>query len=479
MVVFSKNMLLKLVGILVVLSLFFFADAGSFAFAKEAVADPELPVKDGLLLWLNADAILISDGPVAEWPDSGPKKNDAIQKDASKCPELVKNALNGYNIVNFSGKGQHLSFTTPLSTIRTVFWVIRENTCDISFQPLLGDPKTHDFHRGAVKEFWNQSYAAPGVKSGVTRINGAKIDAFNTFVPTQFSIISLQSSGNCNAGNFSFDRAVTRSWNGSLAELIIYEKSLSDEEVKNVESYLDSKYNILAHAKDIPAGEVSKLKCTGKKAAFIERLDAGEKQTIITYGTSLTSPYQSGWVALMAEDLRKKYPGLPLVINAARGAMASAWGVSNLRDRVLQYAPDAVFIEFAINDSYLPYNISIEKCRQNLEQLIDEIIKYRPGCSIILMIMNPPTGDHLAKRPEYAKYYQVYRDMAKKRGLLLVDCEDSWKKIMESEPEKFKKLVPDGIHPNGDGSKDVTWPLVEKAIFSNASDDVKKAAVND
>lgn len=474
MVVFSKSMLLKIAGISVVSAGFFFAGANPVAFAKETITDPELPVKDGLLLWLNADAILVSDGPVAEWPDSSPRKNNAIQKDASKRPELVKNALNGHNIVNFSGKGWHLSFTTPLSTIRTAFWAIRENICDISNKPLLGDSKTHDFHRGAVKEFWNQSYSAPGVKSGVTRINGTKADAFNTFIPTQFSIVSLQASGNCSAGNFSFDRAVTRSWNGSLAELIIYEKALSDEEVKNVESYLDSKYNILAHAKDVPVGEVSKVKCSGGRAGFIERLDAGEKQTIVTYGTSLTSPYQSRWVALMAEDLQKKYPGLPLVINAARGAMASAWGLSNLRERVLQFAPDAVFIEFAINDSYLPYNISIEKCRQNLEQLIDEIIKYRPGCSIILMIMNPPTGDHLAKRPEYAKYYQVYRDVAKKRGLLLVDCEDSWKKIIESEPEKFKKYAPDGIHPNVTGAKDITWPLVEKVIFGNASDNMEK-----
>jgi hypothetical protein len=52
---------------------------------------------------------------------------------------------------------------------------------------------------------------------------------------------------------------------------------------------------------------------------LVTKLDAGEKQTVVTYGTSLTAG--GAWVAQVREALSKKYPGRLTVINSGQGSM--------------------------------------------------------------------------------------------------------------------------------------------------------------
>jgi hypothetical protein len=79
----------------------------------------------------------------------------------------------------------------------------------------------------------------------VTRLNGVPINGVETNRPTDLSVISLVTAGNVTADAFSRDRGVNaRSWWGDLAELVIYERDLSIEEVRSVEAYLAGRYGI-------------------------------------------------------------------------------------------------------------------------------------------------------------------------------------------------------------------------------------------
>jgi acyl-CoA thioesterase I len=202
---------------------------------------------------------------------------------------------------------------------------------------------------------------------------------------------------------------------------------------------------------------------TQKACQLILNLEAGKKQHIVTYGTSLTAG--GAWVGQMKDQLDKKYPGLVTVTNSGQGGMWSQWGVDNLDARVLQKNPDAVFIEFAINDAFLPYKTTVEQCRKNLETMIDRIQKQNAACQVILMTMNPPVGVHREQRPKVEDYYQVYRDVAKERKLLLIDHYPVWKAILDKDKPTFDKYVPDGIHPGEEGCKMVITPGIGKALF--------------
>ena len=158
---------------------------------------------------------------------------------------------------------------------------------------------------------------------------------------------------------------------------------------------------------------------------LIAKLKAGKTQTIVTYGTSLTAG--GAWVGQLQGALNQEYPGLAKVINRGQGGMWSKWGVEHLEERVIAKKPDAVLLEFAINDAFLEYKTSTQEARTNLVNMIDRILAANSQCQVILMTMNPPIGIHSERRPKVDDYYELYRQVAKERNLLLIDHYLNWK----------------------------------------------------
>jgi lysophospholipase L1-like esterase len=209
------------------------------------------------------------------------------------------------------------------------------------------------------------------------------------------------------------------------------------------------------------------------RARFIESLKAGQKVTIVTLGTSLTAG-TGRWPDVMKEDwLDKDFPGLVTLHNLGVGASASNHprGNSGL-DKVKQAValkPDVVFIEFATNDAYLPYKITQADSKRNLNAIIDAILAGNPKAEIILQTMNsvkdqPGSGPHATNRPQLAAYFQGYRDVAQERGVVLIDNYPHWLKIMTEDPGLFDRLVPDRIHPQTEGYRQVLLPVLKHQL---------------
>lgn len=199
-----------------------------------------------------------------------------------------------------------------------------------------------------------------------------------------------------------------------------------------------------------------------EKSTLVTNLEAGKQQTIVTYGTSLTAG--GAWVGQLSAELKRHYSALPLVINSGRSAMWSKWGVDNLDTRVISKNPDALFIEFTINDAFLKYNTSVPQARSNLLNMVDRVLAANKACEIILMVMNPPIGVHLTSRPNIEAYNQMVRDVATERRLMLIDHYPDWQKILKADPKQFTALVPDGIHPNAEGCKQIILPNILRAL---------------
>lgn len=218
-------------------------------------------------------------------------------------------------------------------------------------------------------------------------------------------------------------------------------------------------------------------------SALIDNLNAGKNQRLVLYGTSET---QFGrWADVvaghggLADWLAHKYGSHITVINSGMAGMASNTGVDRLKEKVIDQNPDTVIIEFSINDAYTGYapdkvdhGISVEESKRNLNMMIDRTLEANPQAEIILQTMNPvwdtPNGGrHAAKRPELEAYYQVYRDVARTRGLQLVDHYANWIKLRDSDPEKFRKDIPDGLHPIAPASLAITLPALEEALTAD------------
>ncbi|MCW8132526.1 MAG: SGNH/GDSL hydrolase family protein [Planctomycetota bacterium] len=204
------------------------------------------------------------------------------------------------------------------------------------------------------------------------------------------------------------------------------------------------------------AAEDSAPAASAYRSPTMEKLAAGQAQTIVTYGTSLTAG--GAWVKGLEEELKNVCKVPPKVVNCGMSGKNSDDGVKQIAS-VLNAKPDLVFIEFAMNDAVLRFNISVEQARTNLETIIGKIQTSKPGVEIILMTMNPPTNaQREGKRPEIEAYYEMYRATAKKFKLGLIDHFAAWNKLLKDDPKTFKKYVPDDLHPNAEGSAAVTLP---------------------
>lgn len=200
----------------------------------------------------------------------------------------------------------------------------------------------------------------------------------------------------------------------------------------------------------------------GESSQLVTNLKAGKPQIVVTYGTSLTAG--GAWVAQLQNALNATYLGLATVINSGQGGMWSKWGVDNLETRIIQKKPDTVFIEFAINDAYLPYKTTVEDAQRNLENMIDRILQANSNTEIVLMTMNPPVGGNFEQRPKFKDYYQMYRDVAKERKLRLIDHCANWDLVLSKDRTLFDKYVPDGIHPLAEGCEKIITPALLKAL---------------
>lgn len=201
------------------------------------------------------------------------------------------------------------------------------------------------------------------------------------------------------------------------------------------------------------------------KSPLVTHLEAGEKLTIVTYGTSLTAG--GAWVKQLAEVLEQQYPEQAKIINSGGSGKWSDWGVANLQKRVIDKKPDVVFMEFSMNDCVERFQGSVAIAKKNLETMIDGILQSNKKCKIILMTMTPgdayPVG-HTSYRKDIVKHYDMYREVANERKLLLIDHYPSWKKLQTEEPEKFKLFVPDTIHVTPKGCAEIVTPSIVSAL---------------
>jgi len=199
---------------------------------------------------------------------------------------------------------------------------------------------------------------------------------------------------------------------------------------------------------------------------FITALRAGRPQHVVIYGTSLSKG--GAWVPQLQATFDARFPGLVTLTNSARGGQHSGWGATHVDSAVVALKPDVVFIEFAINDAVTRFDLSVETIRRNIDTILDRIATVLPACEVILQIMNPAFGKtegESAHRRNQDAYQQIYRDAAKRRGLLLVDHSLAWNHLLATEGEPaVKKLIPDGVHPNVAGWLRIVTPTLHRAL---------------
>ncbi len=110
---------------------------------------------------------------------------------------------------------------------------------------------------------------------------------------------------------------------------------------------------------------------------FLTKVNHSDSIKVAYLGGSITQ--QPGWRVYSLEWFKKRFPAVAFTeINAAIGGTGSDFGVFRLRDHVLKYNPDLVFIEFAVNDA----TATQIKITRSMEGIVRQIWEYNPNIDI-------------------------------------------------------------------------------------------------
>ena len=86
--------------------------------------------------------------------------------------------------------------------------------------------------------------------------------------------------------------------------------------------------------------------------------------------------------------------------------------------------------------------------------------------SIILQTMNPvfDIEGNKTERANLHKYIQVYNEIARKRNLLFIDHYTKRENMRKTNDAAFRKLIPDGVHPQEEGYRKILLPELKKSL---------------
>jgi len=209
--------------------------------------------------WMHLDASetnsmdLVDDGGtlyVQQWNDIHANGNHAYATETSFRP--IWREGNGFPYVDFgilsgpvvgTDMGQHLFWSATNNNVRTVFLVTSDADSGVDqnlIGSLVGIPP---FNRGTNKKILSDINASSYVKDGTHSLDYGMIDAVNTPLPAGFHVVGVRTyrGGPVKGDVFARDRT-SHAGGQKLAEVLVYNRDLSDGEFRQTRRYLMRKW---------------------------------------------------------------------------------------------------------------------------------------------------------------------------------------------------------------------------------------------
>lgn len=222
----------------------------------------------GLVVWLKADSITAANNSqVSSWSDSSGNGNTASQSTVSRQPVYISAAVNSRPALRFNGVNQLIisnSSSTQLSQDLSIFIAFNVTQLGVR-QDLLTRAHNAEFRIGYIVEsspygvLWfhgnGSSFVQSTLRSALTtgwktlsiiRDNTSKrYTSYLNGQSPQISSYSLAPAATTNVLTVG-GRAngSSESLRGDMAEVIIYNRALSDSDRTKVEAYLSQKYGL-------------------------------------------------------------------------------------------------------------------------------------------------------------------------------------------------------------------------------------------
>jgi lysophospholipase L1-like esterase len=195
-----------------------------------------------------------------------------------------------------------------------------------------------------------------------------------------------------------------------------------------------------------PKGDTARLQTA------MAKLRRGETVSVVALGGSITTgfaaqnPSAMGWAAQVADWWRARAEetgGAVDYHNAGVSGTDSAFAVARVPDHVLAYKPDAVFVEFAINDQWLDTKVRGRTYEGVLRQLLADSSR-----AVVPVVINERGGKTKSTRADE-------QPIADRYGLPTL----AWADWQTSSVDQFYDGG-ESIHPNTAGHTDIARGII-------------------
>jgi hypothetical protein len=228
-------------------------------------------VQSGMVLWLKADAGVTTDGSgnVSAWADQSPAAENAAQSTSGDEPQVVTNALNGKPVIRFNGSSAYLQMPPGFAEMSSgvSFFAVFTPTTMASWERIFdlgnGSPSdniifcrnsnesTFAFNtdtgggnlvQGSSESSLNTAQEYSGILNGASSMtlyqNGAQVGQVTSGLTAPANV--TRNYNYVGKSNWSGDPL----YQGDMAEIIIYNRPITDIERDEVEGYLADKYGL-------------------------------------------------------------------------------------------------------------------------------------------------------------------------------------------------------------------------------------------
>ena len=187
-----------------------------------------------------------------------------------------------------------------------------------------------------------------------------------------------------------------------------------------------------------------------KPVKTIRKLSSGTPVTIAAIGDSLTASWmvRRGYIEIFKDLLQQQYPAtrINVIARGVPGDTADS-GAYRLKWDILEYKPDCVLIQYALNDAFMGF--TARQFQENIRKMIDAV-REDPEADIVLLTSSYMGGSEDSGFVE--EFYQRLIDLGNEYGLAVSLTHRYWKAKMDDGETDFQSLVQyDMVHPTERG----------------------------
>jgi hypothetical protein len=223
------------------------------------------PAFSGLALWLDASQItgVGAGASVSTWLDASGGGHHATQASATNQPTYQANAVNGRPVVRFDGTNDYLSLSGTIvsgAQARTVFVVGKPTVIGNKGFVDLGNGATTGGGFMVTPEYatrvsggnaiWGPAATAGDATLVVVQLSGTTTSALSAWANGTALTLSgstnatVATAGSGTVGGWTAAPVSSNSYNGDLAEIVVYNRLLDTAERQSLEQHLAAKYGL-------------------------------------------------------------------------------------------------------------------------------------------------------------------------------------------------------------------------------------------